>query len=373
MSGAPPDPRGEDPAYLTRQLLTYLGNKRALLGPIAAALERVCARLGKDRLRTADLFAGSGVVSRRLAAYSEHLVSNDLEPYAAVVARSFLRRHDASEQARLQSIVDEFERRVETEPLAAGFIRQMYAPEDEAHICPGERVFYTPENARRLDDHRRRLAELDASDRDALLGPLLSKASIHANTAGVFKGFYKDRATGLGRFGGTGADALARIRGLIRLEVPVASRQIGSVEVRTEDANRLAPQLKALDLVYLDPPYNQHPYGSNYFMLNLLASYVRPEEVSRVSGIPKDWRRSGYNVRRRSVELFERLLDTLDASHVLISFSNEGFISEARMRKLLEVRGRLEVLRVTHPVFRGSRSFEGRPTQLTESLYLLER
>ena len=31
-----------------------------------------------------------------------------------------------------------------------------------------------------------------------------------------------------------------------------------------------------LDLAYFDPPYNQHPYGSNYFMLNLLVHYRRP-------------------------------------------------------------------------------------------------
>jgi len=32
----------------------------------------------------------------------------------------------------------------------------------------------------------------------------------------------------------------------------------------------------------LDPPYNQHPYGSNYFMLNLLADYREPADVSAV-------------------------------------------------------------------------------------------
>ena len=64
-----------------------------------------------------------------------------------------------------------------------------------------------------------------------------------------------------------------------------------------EDANAVARRLKGLDLVYVDPPYNQHPYGSNYFMLDLLLRYERPERISRVSGIPADWQRSGYNVK----------------------------------------------------------------------------
>ena len=42
----------------------------------------------------------------------------------------------------------------------------------------------------------------------------------------------------------------------------------------------LAADLPPLDLVYLDPPYNQHPYGSNYFMLNLLVDYRAPLKPS---------------------------------------------------------------------------------------------
>ena len=52
---------------------------------------------------------------------------------------------------------------------------------------------------------------------------------------------------------------------------------------RTPDAAR---QLELLDLVLiLDPPYNQHPYGSNYFMLNLICDYREPVEISAVSAI----------------------------------------------------------------------------------------
>lgn len=33
-------------------------------------------------------------------------------------------------------------------------------------------------------------------------------------------------------------------------------------EVYQQDANILAPDLGDFNLVYIDPPYNQHPYGS---------------------------------------------------------------------------------------------------------------
>ena len=34
--------------------------------------------------------------------------------------------------------------------------------------------------------------------------------------------------------------------------------------------NELVKEIEPVDLAYFDPPYNQHPYGSNYFMLNII-------------------------------------------------------------------------------------------------------
>ena len=68
----------ENPEYLTRQLITYIGNKRALLGHIAGAVERVKERLGKRKLRVFDAFSGSGIVSRLFKAHAELVISNDL-------------------------------------------------------------------------------------------------------------------------------------------------------------------------------------------------------------------------------------------------------------------------------------------------------
>lgn len=56
---------------------------------------------------------------------------------------------------------------------------------------------------RQLITYRQFLEDEPPEIRSLLMGPLLSKASIHANTAGVFKGFYEDRGTGVGKFGGT--------------------------------------------------------------------------------------------------------------------------------------------------------------------------
>jgi adenine-specific DNA-methyltransferase len=364
---------GEDPDYLSRQLITYIGNKRALLGQIGRAVEQVKRRLGKRRLCVFDAFSGSGVVSRFLKAHASHLVSNDIEDYAAVTARCYLRNRSTVDLAAISRLAADLNARVAREPLPPGFIEEMYAPRDEAHITKEDRVFYTRTNARRLDNYRRLIDSVPCDMKDMLMGPLLSEASIHANTAGVFKGFYKDRRTQVGQFGGSGSDALVRILGEIRLEAPVLSNFECDCEVLQDDANAAAGRVKGLDLAYLDPPYNQHPYGSNYFMLNLLVQYRRPTHVSRVSGIPTDWRRSGYNVRTKSLPLLRRLLQTIDAPFLLVSFNNEGFIPPDRMQAMLGEIGSLHVLETRYNAFRGSRNFNHRSVHVTEQLFLVER
>ena len=367
---------GERPDYLARQLITYIGNKRALLGQIGAAVETVKRRLGKERLAAWDAFSGSGVVSRYLKGHSELLVSSDLEDYAAVIGRCYLGNRSAVDWAGLERVVGELNDRVDRKAAAGedgGFIAELYAPRDENRIVEGERVFYTPANARRLDAYRQGIEGCPGEFRDLLLGPLLSAASVHSNTAGVFKGFYKDRRTGIGQYGGTGSDALSRIRGEIRLELPVLSNFEGEYRVFQGDANGLAREVKGLDLAYIDPPYNQHPYGSNYFMLNLLVNYRRPEAVSRVSGIPADWRRSGYNVRARAAGLLRQLLGDIDAPFLLVSFNDEGFVGREEMAEMLGELGRVEVAEIPYNTYRGSRNLRGRELLVREYLFLVER
>jgi len=363
----------EEPDYLTKQLITYIGNKRHLLGYIGRMVARVKKRLGQERLRVLDAFAGSGVVSRYFKAHASLLISNDIEDYAVVIGGWFLRNRSTVNMNELQELVCKLNARVDNVSFEPGFIEELYAPRDENNITANDRVFYTRRNARRLDNYRRLIDLAPPDYRDLLLGPLLSEASVHANTAGVFKGFYKDRRTKIGKFGGTNSDALARIKGEIKLEVPVLSRYECEVAVYQKDANALVRQLEELDLAYFDPPYNQHPYGSNYFMLNLLVHYERPERISKVSGIPRGWRRSRYNIRSQCLPTFRDLVHTVKAKFILVSFNNEGFIEPDDMHQMLNKLGSVEVIEIPYTAFRGSRNLRNRNIRVTEQLFLVER
>ncbi len=361
----------ENPAYLSEQLITYLGNKRSLLPFIGSAVERVRTRLGEHRLRCYDAFSGSGIVSRFLKRYAHTLYSNDLEAYAAMLGRCYLANRAEVEAAGLPLLCAEVQERLRQE-WAPGLVAELYAPQDDTNIRPGERAFYTRNNAIFLDTACRIIRSLPEGVQPFFYGPLLSEASVHTNTAGVFKGFYKNRE-GRGQFGGAGRNALSRILAPMQLPPPVFSRFEVECHVLRGDATETARKLPELDLAYLDPPYNQHPYGSNYFMLNFLLEYKRPDSLSAVSGIPRGWNRSAYNRRRDVREALAELLAVLPARFALLSYNSEGFVSLPELLDTVHADWKAEVMEQEYATFRGCRNLRARSPRVKEYLLLLER
>ena len=363
----------ENKPYLKEQLITYIGNKRSLLGFIGAGIRRVQKRLNRDRLDMFDVFSGSGIVARYFKQFSRLVIANDLEEYSRVINECYLSNQSEMDMPLLKRYYDEITGELTNKPLGKGLISGLYAPADENAIKPGERVFYTVRNAAYIDTARRLIGCLPEGAQKYFLAPLLSEASIHANTCGVFKGFYKNREMGIGQYGGRNQDALGRITGNIELPFPVFSSFDSDVMVCHGDANAVIEYVPEVDVAYVDPPYNQHPYGSNYFMLNVILDNKKPEHISAVSGIPEDWNRSRYNSAKSARAAMTELLSAIKAKFILISFNSEGFISPAEMKDMLNGLGALEALETTYNAFKGSRNLNSRNIHVKEYFYLLEK
>lgn len=362
----------ENQEFLTEQIITYLGNKRSLLGFIRIAIEKVQKELGKEKLDIADMFSGSGIVSRFFKKYANRLYSNDLERYCKTINNCYLSNKEDIDFDRLFKYYKQIKEELDTKPLKAGIISELYSPLDDENIKYGERVFYTSRNAKYIDTARQLIEEIPEPYKTFLLAPLLYEASVHNNTSGVFKGFYKNSETGIGQYGGNGKNALHRILGEIELKLPIFSEFSCETHVYCEDANTLCDHLAPVDLVYMDPPYNQHPYGSNYFMLNLINSYERPIEISKVSGIPTNWNKSQYNNRQTALSSLEDICTKIKAKYLLLSFSNDGFISKEEMLDMLSSLGRVDVYDKYYNTFRGCRNLSNRDIYVKEHLYLVK-
>lgn len=367
--------------YLEKQLIAYIGNKRRLLPLIEAALRR-CVPDGESGAGPlfVDFFSGSGSVARLAKLLGFSVIANDWEYYAAVLNRAFLTT-GRTELAGLypeRGGIEKVLALLNTLPPPAPadrYISEYYCPRDTAAADPDrERLFYTRENGERIDAIRAWIEREYPGEQEEprrrrekvlLLGLLLYEAATHANTSGVFKAYHRG-------FGGQAGDALGRIMGPVALEYPELID--GEAEVASSDAAELARRLAATgrraQVAYLDPPYNQHQYGSNYHLLNTIARNDKPtlsREILQAGkkvekgGIRHDWitTRSSYCYRKTAVAAFTELVSVIDARFLLVSYSTEGIIPFREMLEILGQRGRLDIEVAEYTRYRGGKQALG--------------
>ena len=366
----------ESEDFLKKQIITYIGNKRKLLSFIEEGFSIAKKSLGKEKLSMLDGFSGSGIVGRFMKQHASIIYSVDMEKYSYVLNRCYLTNPSEDKKKEIKEVIDEINNGTYSLSESEKIISDLYSPVDEGKITEKDRVFYTRENAEFIDKSRRFIDDSITHDPDSYyyIAPLLVKASIHANTSGLFKGFYKNK-DGIGQFGGEGENCLNRIKAKIKLDYPVFSNfdDVPASAYR-DDINNYIENMAEVDLAYFDPPYNVHPYGSNYFMLNIIAEYKRPEIISRVSGIPVDWNKSDYNKRKSAELAFDHLISNTKAKFVLVSYNNESIVPHETMKSILSKYGSLTVLEKDYTVFRGGRKItERESSKVVEYLYVLKK
>lgn len=355
-----------DEAFVCNELITYLGNKRRMVSLINDAILRIKERLGKERLVAFDGFSGSGCVSRLLKYHSYKLYTNDIEEYARILNICYLSNPSSLDKKELLYHINT----INNLPLIdTGFVYNNYAPKDDTNILSGERAFYTTRNAKFIDTAKEYIfTKVECSLRPYLLSSLLIEASVHTNTSGVFKGFYKDKS-GVGCFGGEGRNALKRILQDIYLFHPTLISQPCEFTVFKGDTLEVVKDIPECDVVYYDPPYNQHPYGSNYFMLNLIANEELPEIQDGVSGITKEWYKSDFNIKSKVYKTMDELMRRTKSKYVLVSYNNEGFLTEDELRNIFSSYGSVLLHRHEYNTFRGCRNLENRSNKVDELLW----
>jgi adenine-specific DNA-methyltransferase len=106
------------------------------------------------------------------------------------------------------------------------------------------------------------------------------------------------------------------------------------------DANELAGQLHDSELAYLDPPYNQHSYFSNYHIWETLMRWDAPE-IYGVACKRVDCKttKSEYNSRPRSWAALSRLIEQLPTPWIVVSFNNEGYHNLDQVAAVLSEKG----------------------------------
>lgn len=359
--------------FVFHQLIPYIGNKRKLLGLINQALGKT--KVGPSATFL-DMFAGSGVVSRMAKKKGFRVISNDWEPYAQEINRCYIACNAAPAFEPFGGYEKAVDKLNAVVPREDWITRHLCPADDEQYDIRKERMFYTHSNGMIIDAMRIQLqcwqseGLLAEDEMSCLLAPMLYQACYTSNTSGVFKGFHNG-------WGGQTKTALYRILSRFQLKPAMFYDNSRENTVYKMDSIQLAKRLRedkeVVDIAYLDPPYNQHPYGSNYHVLNTITLWDKPPLTEHIEGrnkaaIREDWRtqrRSPYNYRGEAAKAFEELLQSLDAKFILTSYSTDGMIPLPALVEACISRGQTDVVLKGYKRYRvSSQRFSHKPVNV---------
>jgi adenine-specific DNA-methyltransferase len=295
-------------------MIKYLGSKRILapvLGGIATAVGA----------RTAvDLFTGTTRVAQELKRRGLAVTACDLATYSEVLAQAYIATDAAA---------------VDHDALGATI----------AHLSalPGRRGYFTrtfceqsrylqPRNGERVDAIR---DALESDYRASPLYPILLTSLMLAadrvdSTTGLQMAYLKAWAP--------------RSHNDLQLRVP--DLITGPGLALRGDALELAPQLAPADLIYLDPPYNQHRYFTNYHVWETLVRWDAPDHYGvacKRTDSRESATRSVFNSKRSMPAALRSLVSAAQGTVVVVSYNDESWVTPQQLMGWLRDAGHPDV------------------------------
>lgn len=282
-------------------MIKYLGSKRNLV----PALGSIASATGANS--ALDLFSGTTRVAQEFKRRGIFTTACDLASYSYQLARTYIET-DAT-------TVDIAALRNHLEAMSALKGKEGYFTET---FCRQAR-FFQPHNGRRIDACRDYLVDLqDDPLFPILLTSLMEAADRVDSTTGVQMAYLKKWAP----------------RSYNQLELRLPQLLPGKGHAFQGDALKLVDQVPKADLAYLDPPYNQHRYFTNYHIWETLVRWDSPKAygVARKRIDARgDQHRSAFNSKRTMAQSFFSLLGRVRAQTIVVSYNDESWIGEDEM------------------------------------------
>lgn len=345
--------------------MRYYGSKEKLVGFIENAVAKSELNHGS---KFVDLFTGTTEVAKHFKRKGFTVIANDFLEFSYCFAKTYIELNEEPKFRLLEKgegLKDIDAKYViwylnNLKPIK-GFIYENYCPNNK-----GKRKYFSNENGQKIDAIRSKINEWKKKNTITeleyyyLLTSLLEGVNLVANVAGTYGAYLKH----------WDQRALKPLI-LIPPEIIPSKRKNQAFK---ENANDLVRKITA-DILYLDPPYNARQYASNYFLLELIAEgwfEVKPKIYGKTGMRPYEIQKSLFSQKSSALNTFRDLIDAAKAKYILLSYSNEGIISEDEIKKVLSENGDLTIFRRAHKRYRSINQTSKSPKHTEESIYFVE-
>ncbi len=296
-------------------MIKYLGSKRRLV-PVLGDL------FVRSRARSAlDLFTGTTRVAQAVKRSGGTVTAADSARYSEVFARTWIETDATTVDAA--TLTDEIGR-LNALPGVAGYVTDTF--------CRRSR-FFQPFNGERIDAIRQAIADDHAGSplEPILLTSLLLAADRVDSTTGLQMAYVKSWAP----------------RSANPLTLTVPELLPGTGRAVRGDAVELAATLGPFEFAYLDPPYNQHRYFTNYHVWETIVAWDAPEHYGvackRVDA-RDEATKSVFNRKREMPGALGATIAALDAEVVVVSYNDESWVTLDELRTMCAPHGHVAVL-----------------------------
>lgn len=301
--------------------MRYLGNKESIVSEIYKLCKE--ENLINKQLTLFDAFCGSGSVANYLKDSFDTIILNDNLKWAGIYAYGRL----CKQNCLFRNLgFNPFEYLNNTKKTLQAFFYNNYSPANSS------RMYFTPENAGRIDFFRNQIEkwytkkQINKDEYYYLLSCLIESVSDVSNTAGVYGAFLKKW------------DSRA-LKPIYFDSVESKDCVCKKIELYNDKIENIIENIEC-DVLYLDPPYTQNQYGTQYHLLETLILDDSPT-ISKITGsrstapMRSDWSRE-YKVNI----LFDKILAKTKAKYIIFSYNNDGFMSKEYIEAALKRYGK---------------------------------
>lgn len=295
-------------------MIKYIGSKRNLLGAILGVVGALPAK------SVLDLFSGTSRVGHALKGAGYRVVANDHNAYAHTLATCYV-------QADLEDI------KRDTEKLITEFNAMNGKPGYFTKTFCEDSRFFQPKNGARVDAIRDAMEakSLPPELKAVLLVSLMEAADRVDSTTGLQMAYLKGWAP--------------RAYNDLELRMPEVLPRARHGKARATCLDALEAAGAEVDVAYIDPPYNQHSYLANYHIWESLVRWDKPEVYGvACKRVDVRERKSQFNSRPKFLSAFKAMIAAVKAKYLVVSFNNEGFLSQQDAEEVLGARGKVTTL-----------------------------